>query len=153
MADGRGSIVAIKPKMFPDEWYRRPTPEWLQRWQDSVALNRGTWVLVDHLGRPMEVTVRTGKNRAFVDVSRAARCRRRLELLLLRLEILETYHSEPSVQRRRQVGLQRLDQALGDLSNVELYAVSNLAVGRDTRARARREARPVRSSSRRSKYG
>ncbi len=124
--------------MFPDDWYPRPLKDYIKRWLDSVALNRGLWVRVDHLGRPMEVMVK-GKNKAFIDVSRGARARRNLEALEAFLDkLLEAGEpSEPLSRKSQHLALQRLDQGLGDLLRIvrgrEDYA--GVTVGRRVPAR------------------
>ncbi len=150
LADGRGSIAAIQPQMFPKEWYPRPTPEYILRWQDLAARSRGTWVRVDIFGREMLVTV-TRKVSGFIDLSRDRRCRRLLSVLGHDLDVLLTQSDSPDLQRQRSEALSRLDQGLGDLVRVVRSASSSAGPSRGASARRRGSGAAAASSSNRGK--
>ncbi len=80
------------------------------------------------------MTIR-GKNRHFIDVSRAARVERNLSILFGQLSRLAEPSSEPEVSRQRSLGLSRLDQGLGDLVRIVRGASAS---GRGSPRRSRR---------------
>ncbi len=59
-----------------------------------------------------------GKNRGFIDVSRAARARRNLSLLGDYLDRLSEEVSDNDLLKSRLTALSRLDQGLGDLVRI-----------------------------------
>ncbi len=122
-------------KIFPDSWYPKPTPGYVLAWRNSVAQGHGTWVLVDIQGRPIMATVR--KTKAFIDLSREARVRRNLQLLVGQLDRLLQESSEPSVRQQRSQGLSRLDQGLGDLVRIVRGLSASGSASRRGRARHR----------------
>ncbi len=151
LAAGGGYTARVSASIFPPEWLPAPEPEYIVRWRNLAAQRRGTRVFVDIRGRPFLVTVR--KTKGFIDLSRAARARRSLLLLLGLLDVLGAPSESLIESQRRSLALQRLDQGLGDLLRVVRSGRESRGRGRGTRGPSAplrgEQAAVARSSSKR----
>ncbi len=92
------------------------------------------------------MTVR-GKNRGYIDVSRAARARRNLELLRRYLDGLAEDVSDNDLLKSRQSSLSRLDQGLGDLVRIVRGSSGTAQRGARGRPAAGSQAAAARSTT------
>ncbi len=132
---GGGYKAPVRDSIFPSEWYPPPQAEYITRWLVSGAQKHGTWVRVDIQGRPILVTVK--RTNSFIDLSRGGRSERNLRSLGALLAELLVETSDEELRRRRSLGLQRLDQGLGDLIRVVRYAKGSGGPPPESRGRTR----------------